>query len=364
MKRFCQTEALLLSIVAMVLAFIIGCGPENIPASADIRPLVKTASDELQKQNATLAAQNTVLLQQVETLKKAVDAATAAGTFIDQAKGQGAKAKAAGMAVPDVVSNLTTQSTTLDSAKSSNAETATELRVAQEQNAVLEKSNETLAGQCLTLVGQLNTITDQATAGETEKGKLRTEVAELKKEKEDGRVSTLYHYFGWSLALLIAGIAAAIWIPAPAKTVGYVLATIGGVGLAVTLFLIVWMKVFVWVVLGAFVCGLAYIAYQLWLTHGALTKTAQGVEGIKQDLTSLVNSSPVAAVQAASGTILSDWFGSAENDFIGIFHWLHSEFSTLITRVRSLIGSKPAAAPVPNAAAAVNGVGNVIIKGA
>lgn len=361
MKDFWQTAALVASQIALVMVFIVGCGPTNIPASADIRPLVKTASDELQKQNATLFEQNTVLLQQVETLKKAVDAATVTGTFIDQAKGQGAKAKAAGAAVPDVVSNLTTQSTTLDSALSSNAKTATELRAAQEENSALEKSNETLAGQCLTLVGQLNTITDQATAGETEKGKLRTEVAQLKKEKEDGRLSTLHHYFGWSLGLLIAGIAAAIWIPAPAKTVGYVLATIGGVGLAVTLFLIVWMKVFVWVVLAAFVGGLGHIAYQLWHTHGALTKTAQGVEGIKQDLQTLADSSPVAAVSGAAGTILSDWFGSAENDFIGIFHWLHSEFTAVIARVRGLIGSKPAAAPVPSAA--VNGPGNVV-KGA
>jgi hypothetical protein len=345
------------------LEAITACAPHFAPTSADLRPTINSASVEVQKQNGVLTAQNQLLQQQVQTLQTAVDAATATGSLIDKAKGQGAKAAAAGAGVPDVVTNLADQSKTLDGAMSSNGQTASELRAAQDENGKLKSGNAALAASNVTLSGQLKTLTDQAAAGEKEKAGLRAQVAELTKEKEEGRLTTLYHYFGLSIAALIAGLAAAIWIPSPGKTAGYVLATMGGVGLAVTVFLIVWMKVFVWLVLAAFVASIGYIACQLWKTHGALVKTSQGVDGIKQDLQTLVSSSPAAEVRTAAGTILRDWFGSIENDFVGIFHWLHSEYEAVIARVRSLIGSKPAAAPAPNMAAAVNGPANILTKG-
>jgi hypothetical protein len=271
-------------------------------------------------------------------LQAAVDSATTTGTHIERAQAQGAEAKAAAVDRPAAVAKLDQQHQTLTDAAAANQTTLDHLKAALDDNATLKASNATLQQQ-------LAAITAAAAAKDKENADLRTANTALEKKIHDAETAKLHTYFGLSLALLIAGIAGAIWIPAPAKTIALAVATVGAVGIGVTIFLIAWMAVFKWVVLVAFVGLAGYSAFALFRTHGALTKTSEGVEGIKQDLSDLAASHPGTTVAEAAGKVLTDWFGTDNSH--GVFHRLHSEYETIVASVRRWIGSKPAAIPAP-----------------
>jgi hypothetical protein len=288
----------------------------------------------VEQQLAQVRAENDTLRKQNGELQAAIESAASTGDHIEKAQAQGAEAKAAAVDRPIAVAKLDEQHRTLTDAASANKSTQDQLTAALDDNATLKASNASLQQK-------LAATRAAADAKDAENSSLRADNA--KKDQTIAQLKTLHLqlYWGLSIAAVILGITGIIWIPAPAKTLAYVVATAGAVGIGFCIFVVTWMAVMKWVLLVGVVGFAGYLAWSHFRTRGALLKTSEGVQGIKQDLTDLATAHPGTTVGAAADQMLTDYFGTKDKS--GIFHWLHSEYQTIVDDVRRRIG-RPAAA--------------------
>jgi prefoldin subunit 5 len=316
-----------------LLSSLVSCVGDGLPgkdptaqAQIDSKNVINALTAQvttLQAQVATLDHQNTALATAYQDVMNTASA-------IDKAKLQNKVAATQASGTP-AVKTLAEQFRTLIGASTSNADTEAKLKLAQADNAQLKADNAKLTADNKTANDASAGLQTQITALGGQITDLQTSLAKEKEAAAKELQHKLLVYFGWSLGLTIVGIAMAVWIPAPAKKIGYFVATIGATGIAITVFLDVWMWLFIWIVLGCFIAAAAFAAYSLYKTHGALTKTSQGIDGMRADLEALAAKVPEAR------QILTDWFGSKDQGVTGIFTWLHSEYAKIIANVRKVV---------------------------
>lgn len=168
---------------ASLVTYLTSCGP--LPSMNDPRPAVKGIKTDLAQQNADLQAQNKLLQEQLATIKTAIDAAGATGSFIDQSIAWGGKALGLVGSIPDAVSALTAQKKTLASAKTSNETTATELHNALSDNSKLIATNAALVTKNTALAAKADAAVAQVEVSEKEKADLRGRADKAEKFIDD-----------------------------------------------------------------------------------------------------------------------------------------------------------------------------------